>query len=217
MSSRQEEKERRRRERLAAEEAATRASARKRRLQIGGGAVLLIAVIAVIAVIALAGGNDSGGSTANLSADARAAGCRFNSYRSEGRDHTSGKVTYKTNPPTSGSHNPVPAQDGIYAVGNEPAAGNWVHSLEHGRILFQYKPGSPQGDIAKLRSLAEEELNGSAAYHVLLFQNNTSMSAQYAAVAWTKSLTCDKLTTQSLDVMREFRKQFTDKGPEFIP
>ncbi|MEY2533819.1 MAG: hypothetical protein QOF29_1729, partial [bacterium] len=41
--------------------------------------------------------------------------------------------------------------------------------------------------------------------------------AQYAAVAWTKSLTCDKLTTQSLDVMREFRKQFTDKGPEFIP
>jgi hypothetical protein len=219
MSSRQQEKERRRQERLEAEQAATTGASRKRKLQIAGGLVLAIAVIAVIAVIALAGGKDSGGggNAASLAADARTAGCRFNSYRSEGRDHTTGKVTYKTNPPTSGSHNPVPAQDGIYAPGNEPAAGNWVHSLEHGRILLQYKPGSPQADIAKLRSLADEKINGSAGYHVLMFQNNTKMTAQYAAVAWTKSLTCDKLTSQSEDVIREFRKQFTDKGPEFIP
>jgi hypothetical protein len=43
------------------------------------------------------------------------------------------------------------------------------------------------------------------------------MPSQYAAVAWTKSLTCDKLTTKGIDVMRQFRKQFTDKGPELSP
>jgi hypothetical protein len=218
MSSRQQEKERRREEREAAEAAATRSESRKRKLQIGGGAVLVAAVIAVIAVVALAGG-DKGGSadTGDLAANATAAGCTYKAYRSEGRDHTSDKVKYKTNPPTSGPHNPVPAQDGIYAPGNEPAPENWVHSLEHGRVLFQYKPGTPAADVAKLRSLAQEELNGSAGYHALMFQNNTNMPTQYALVAWTKSLTCEKLTSQSEDVMRQFRKAFTDKGPEFIP
>jgi hypothetical protein len=216
MASRQEEKERRRRERLEAEQAASRAASRKRTLQIGGGLVLIVAVIAVIAVVALAGGGDKA-DTSNLAADATAAGCTFNSYKSEGRDHTTKPVKYKTNPPTSGAHNPTPAEDGIYAPGNEPAAGNWVHSLEHGRVLFQYKPGTPAADIAKLRELAEEPLNDSAGYHVLLFQNNTKMPSQFALVAWTKSLTCDKLTSESMDVMRQFRKAFTDKGPEFIP
>jgi hypothetical protein len=217
MASRQQEKERRRQERQAAEEAATRSAARKRRLQIGGAAVLVVAVIAVIAVVALAGGGSDTPSQSNLVADAKAAGCTFSSFKSEGRNHTSAKVKYKTNPPTSGSHNPVPAQDGIYAPGNEPAPENWVHSLEHGRVLFQYKPGTPSADVAKLRSLAEEKLNGTAAYHVLMFQNNTKMPTQFALVAWTKSLTCDKLTPKSEAVMRSFRKTFTDKGPELIP
>ena len=87
----------------------------------------------------------------------------------------------------------------------------------HWRVLFQYKPGTPQADIAKLRKLDEEKINGSAGYHALLFRNNTNMPARFAAVAWTKSLTCDRLTSQSMDAMREFRKAYTDKGPEFIP
>jgi len=218
MASRQEEKERRRRERLAAEQAARKAASRKRTFRIGGAVVLVAAVVAVIAVVALAGGDDKSTTSAStLAADATAAGCTFNTYKSEGRTHTTGKVKYKTNPPTSGNHNPTPAQDGIYAPGNEPAPENWVHSLEHGRILFQYKPGTPASDIAKLQKVAQEPLNDSAGYHVLMFQNNTKMPSQFALVAWTKSLTCDKLTPQAMDVMRDFRKAFTDKGPEFIP
>jgi hypothetical protein len=218
MSSRQQEKERRRQEREAAEAAAVRSESRRRKLQIGGGALLVAAVIAVIAVVALAGGGKSDTvSTGALAANATAAGCTYKTFKSEGRDHTSAKVKYKTNPPTSGPHNPVPAQDGIYPPGNEPAPENWVHSLEHGRVLFQYKPGTPAADVNKLRALVQEKVNGSAGYHALLFQNNTSMPSQFALVAWTRSLTCDKLTTKSLDVMRQFRKAFTDKGPEFIP
>ena len=71
--------------------------------------------------------------------------------------------------------------------------------------------------MSKLRSLAEEKFNDSPGYHTLLFQNNTKMKPQFALVAWTKSLTCNRLTTQSEDVMRQFRKLYTDKGPEFIP
>src|SRR3954467_2806557 len=207
MASRQEEKERRRRERLEAEQAAARSASRKRTLQIAGGAALALIVIGVIAIVALAGGggNDKV-DTSNLAKDATAAGCTFKSYPSEGRNHTTGKVKYKTNPPTSGNHNPTTAQDGLYAPGNQPAPENWVHSLEHGRVLFQYKPGTPQSQVARFRKLAEEELNGAAAYHVLMFRNNTNMPTQFALVAWTKSLKCNELNAKTEDVMRAFRK-----------
>jgi uncharacterized protein DUF3105 len=217
MASRQQEKDRRRRERQEAEEAAARSAARRRRLQIIGGAILALAVIAAIAVVALAGGGDKKANTSNLAADAKAAGCTLNSYKSEGRNHGTGKVKYKTNPPTSGTHDPNAAQDGVYAPGNEPPPEHAVHSLEHGRILFEYKPGTPASDVAKFRKLAEEEFNGSAGYHTLFFRNNTKMPSQFALVAWTKLLTCDKLTDQSMNAMRDFRAAYTDKGPEFIP
>jgi Protein of unknown function (DUF3105) len=219
MASRQEEKERRRRERVEAEQAAAKAASRRRTLQLAGGGALAVIVIAVIAVVALAGGKGGGGKvdTSNLAKDATAAGCTFKSYPSEGRNHTTGKVKYKTNPPTSGNHNPTPAQDGIYAPGNEPAPGNYVHSLEHGRIEFEYKPGTPQSQVAQMQKIASEPLNGSAGYHVLMFQNNTKMPSQFALAAWTKLLTCTAMNPKSMAVMRQFRKAYTDKGPEFIP
>jgi hypothetical protein len=220
MAHRAEEKERRRQERIAQEEAARKAAARKRTLQVGGGVVLGLAVIAVVAIVALAGGGDKDKSTANVSqltTDAKAAGCTFSQFKSEGRNHTASKVTYKTNPPTSGNHNPTPAQDGIYRAGNSPPKENFVHSLEHGRIEFQYKPGASAADVAKLRALAEEPINDTPGYHMLMFENNTNMPTEFAAAAWTKSITCGQLTPQAIAAMREFRKAYTDKGPEFIP
>ena len=220
MAKRSDEKERRRQERMAAEEKARKDAARKRTLQIGGGVVVAVVVIGVVVALALAGGGGSGGSSADASTvvtDAKAAGCTYKQFPSQGRTHTTSKVNYKTNPPTSGPHNPTPAQDGIYAPGNEPAPENYVHSLEHGRIEFEYKPGTSSADVKKLQDLALEKLNGSAGYHILMFQNNTKMPTQFGLAAWTKLLTCDKLTPQSIDVMRQFRKAYTDKGPEFIP
>src|SRR5919108_3933741 len=219
MAHRTEEKERRRRERIEREEAARRAAARKRMLQLGGGVIGALVVVAVIVVLVAGGGGggDDGVNASKVTADAKAAGCTFSSFPSEGRTHTAGKVTHKTNPPTSGNHNPTPAQDGIYRAGNTPPKENFVHSLEHGRIEFQYKPGAPAADVAKLRALAEEPLNDTAGYHTLFFENNTNMPAEYAATAWTKSITCPRLTPAALDAMRDFSKAFTDKGREFIP
>jgi hypothetical protein len=219
MSSRSQEKERRRQERLAREQAAQRAVARKRTLQIGGVVLVGLVALAVVAVLVFAGGGgtDSSVNASQVATAAKAAGCTFQSFPSEGRTHTAGTVNYKTNPPTSGNHNPTPAQDGFYRAGNTPPKENFVHSLEHGRIEFQYKPGAPAAEVARLRRLAEEPLNGSGGYHVLFFENNTNMEPEYAATAWTKSIACPQLTTQSLEAMRTFRQAFTDKAPERIP
>jgi Protein of unknown function (DUF3105) len=219
VASRAEEKERRRREREAQELAAQRAASRRRALQVGAGAVAGIAVIGVVALLALGGGDGGDGtaSASEIAADARAAGCTFRQFPSEGREHTTGKVTYRTNPPTSGNHNPLPAPDGIYKPGNEPNKENWVHSLEHGRILFQYAKRTPQGDVNRMIALAQEKLKGSDGYHTLVFQNNTNMPARFAAVAWTRSLTCNRLGDPQLSAMRKFREAYTDKAPEFVP
>jgi hypothetical protein len=219
MAHRSEEKERRRLERIEREEAARRAAARKRMLQLGGGVIGGLIVIAVIVVVVAGGGGGGGDKVdpAKLTTDAKAAGCTFSQFKSEGRTHTASKVTYRTNPPTSGNHNPTPAQDGIYRAGNTPPKENFVHSLEHGRIEFQYKPGASAADVAKLRALAEEPINDTPGYHMLMFENNTNMPTDFAAAAWTKSITCGQLTPQAIDAMREFRKAYTDKGPEFIP
>lgn len=219
MAKRADEKERRRQERLEAEQAAQKAASRRRTIQIAVGALLALAVVSAIVVVATAGGggSDTKADATKVAADAKAAGCTYKTFKSEGRTHTARKVTYKTNPPTSGGHNPVPAPDGIYDAGNEPAKEATVHSLEHGRVLLQYKPGTPAADVARLRRIAESEIKGTGGYHTLMFQNNTNMPAQVAASAWTRSITCDKLTPEAITALTAFRSAFVDKGPEFIP
>lgn len=219
MASRQEEKEQRRREREAREAEARRAAQRRRTLQIGGGAALVVAVIAAIAIIALAGGSSttSTASAGEVASKAKVAGCTFRSLPQYGRGHTLSKVQYKSNPPTSGPHNPVPASDGVYAPGNEPSPEHAVHALEHGRIEFEYLPGSSAQDIQTLVNLSQESYKGNPAYHTLVFENNTKMPFHFAAVAWQHYIGCSTLSPAAVQAMRAFREAFTDKAPEYIP
>jgi Protein of unknown function (DUF3105) len=236
VASRQEEKERRRAERLAEEEKARAAAQRARRLQMVGGAVLVAAVVVVAAVlISSSGGSDkspsakAGNSGVAIPAAgplakgdkvdqaARAAGCTAKTFPVEGRSHVTSTVNYKTNPPTSGNHNPTPAEDGIYDPGNTPAKENFVHALEHGRIEIQYRPGTPKRARDQLETLFNEKVNGTEGYHTLLFQNNTNMPYAVAATAWTHLLGCPKMNDKVFDAIRAFRLAYTDKGPEFIP
>jgi hypothetical protein len=135
----------------------------------------------------------------------------------EGRTHVDGDVAYETNPPTSGDHAPVPAEDGVYAPGDTPTKESLVHSLEHGRIQFQYQPGSSQETIDTLVNLLEEPVEGTPGYHSQVFENTTGMTAPVAATAWGQMLTCDELSGEAIDALRAFRERYTDKGPEFVP
>lgn len=230
MSSRQEEKARRRKEREEQERAAAKGAARIKRLQLAVGAVLALAVIvAVVVAITSSGGSSSdsaakpsgkahvpppGANAKNLTAAARAAGCKLLNPASEGQTHTDKVVTYKSsNPPASGPHNPVAAQDGLYAPGNEPAKESWVHMLEHGRVLIQYRPGSTKALVDQMETVGSEN----DGYHVGVMENNTKMPYQVAAIAWTHVLGCPSMNPRVFDAIRAFRDQYTDQGPERIP
>jgi hypothetical protein len=220
MSSRQEQKEQRKQERLERERAAAAEAKRRRLLQIGGGAIVALAIVAGVALAVTGGGSSKRPSEAAVKVAARAAGCVYRAFPSEGRGHTAATRTaanYKTNPPTSGDHNPNPAQDGLYDAGNEPPIGNWVHTLEHGRILLQYTPNAPSADVAALTKLFQQPvLDSGKSYHMVLMQNNTKMPFQTAAVAWQHYVGCKDAAPAAIKAMRLFRDRFVDKGPELI-
>ena len=75
---------------------------------------------------------------------------------------------YQVNPPTSGTHAPTWAEDGIYGPGTTPTLGTLVHTLEHGRIDIQYRRARRRRRSRSSTALYNELDNG---YHLLLFEN----------------------------------------------
>lgn len=176
-------------------------------------AVLVAATVGVLLYVLLSGGGPgpaSGSAVADARRAASAAGCTLASFPSEGRGHTTGRVTYGTNPPTSGPHNPAPAPDRVYTTA--PPAVNYVHSLEHGRIELQYRPGAPAAVSAALRAVYTE-----SPHHVLLFPNNTGMPFLVAATAWKHRLGCARFNARVPAALRSFRDAYRDHGPEAVP
>lgn len=229
MASREEEKRRRREERLAAERAEAERQERARRLRLGGGLALLALIVAGVVVALVAGGGDSGpsgtGASAklppqrikDLNAAAKAAGCTLQSYPKDyeiNRNHLpdTTKLKYRTNPPAFGNHYEVPASDGNYVGQGTPAAGNLLHALEHGRVEIQYRPGLPKKNVDQLEALFDEKSDV-----MLLFENQTGMKDEVAAVAWTHILRCPKFTPRFFDAARAFRDKYKLKAPEVIP
>jgi Protein of unknown function (DUF3105) len=236
MAHRKEEKERRREERLAKERAEAAAAARRRRFTLALGGAL--AAAAVVGAVALAGsvtlsGDDAGSEPrqaddvaevqlpepqiGDLEGAAEAAKCTVRHPEIEGQAHAD-KVfkasDYKTNPPTSGEHNPVWYEDGIYEPGSAPDLGMQVHSLEHGRINLQYRAGTPASTIAELEALWAEQSDG---YHMLLYENVTDMPYAVAATAWGHFVGCRTMSPEVFDALRTFRNEYIDQGPENVP
>ncbi len=230
MSSRKEEKEQRRQERLAREQAESAAAQRRRRYGIIVGTILGVAALAAIGVgIAGIGSGDSSGTTGNaedtfpgavdppavnqtdLIRAAEAAGCTLSNPQIQGRTHVPDdtKVTYNTTPPTSGNHNPVPAEDGYYP--QKPDVRNTVHTLEHGRIYVHYKPTIPRRRIAQLGGLFNED-----PFHMVL-SPDPDMPYRVAVTAWGHLAGCKRVNDETFDVIRAFRDRYRDRGPEAVP
>jgi hypothetical protein len=237
VSHRQEEKQRRREERMAREAAEKKAAARRQRLQLAVGGLVAIAAVAVVVLLVSGtlGGSDGGGDgqaatpeaasnvsipeqeIGDLKEAAEAAGCKVSNPAIEGATHEDKEFTaadYKTNPPTSGNHFREWYQDGVYEPDTVPQLGMLVHTLEHGRINVQYKPGTPAETVAQLEALLAENNDG---YHMLLYENTTDMTAAVAATAWGHSVTCPEMNDQVFDAIRTFRAEYIDQGPENVP
>jgi hypothetical protein len=147
----------------------------------------------------------------DLQKAAAAAGCKLMlDLPDEGATHITEESQipdYKTNPPTSGNHNPEPLADGAYAEFPQP----WyfVHSLEHGRIEIQYSPDLPGKDQLALKGVFDEDPPG------MLFFPNPDMPYEVAVTAWTQLMGCPKYEgAKTLDAIRDFRDTYRGLGPE---
>jgi hypothetical protein len=240
MSHRKQQKEALRREREERERKAREAQQRKRMVGYGAGGLLVVAV-AIVLVVALAGGSSSeggdsksgnllpdGGSVPKqkvfqLDAAAKAAGCQLKSAKGSGvATHTSSlseRVHYNTNPPTTGRHYQIPAEDGAYA-GTPPQDEQLVHALEHGRVIIWFQPTLPADQRADIKALFDED-----SYQMLVVQRR-NMPYKIAATAWNRDpqpggtgrlLVCNQLNENTWDALRAFRDEHRSNGPEAVP
>jgi hypothetical protein len=232
MASRKAQKEAARQARLEAEREVAARAARTQRLRLGGGALLAVAAVVAVAVAIAAGGSSGPGAAsgkavktalAKLPADAAAAGCVLKDTptsigdTSDNRLHVPDgtKIPYASNPPSYGPHYAVPAHDQSYVGQTVPPIGNLVHSLEHGRVEYQYRPGLPQAQIAQLTALYNESAPPfKSQQYVLLFQNPTAMPYDVAATAWDHLLGCRTFSQKTLPALRDFRIAYSFKAPE---
>lgn len=136
----------------------------------------------------------------------------------EGHQHVpvGTEISYKHNPPASGSHYPSPAPYGVYPDPVLP--GYWVHDLEHGVVVVLYKcpeaPASCAGLQAQMRGLYEHTPPEKYGERKILITPYPKLDVPVAAVSWDHVL---KL--QSFDEARllQFYKEYVDKGREDVP
>jgi Protein of unknown function (DUF3105) len=239
VSHRREQKEALRREREERERQARAAEQRKKMVGYGIGGALALAAVIVVAVL-VAGGGGGGGSDAQaaevfpdggsfpeqkifeVAPAAKAAGCQLKSVKGSGvATHTTSldeRVKYKTNPPTTGRHYEIPAQDGIY--GKAPQDEELVHGMEHGRVIFWVKPSLPEDQRADIRALVDDDT-----YQMFLVPRS-NMPYAVAATAWNadpppggtgRLLLCNEVNDQTFDALAAFRDEHRSQGPEPIP
>jgi hypothetical protein len=148
----------------------------------------------------------------DLEESARIANCELElELPNEGNTHIEeGDETpkYESNPPTSGDHviPPLQAADGAYK--DPPDQKYVVHSLEHGRINYQYDPELPEDQQLAIKGVFDDNPDGT------LFFPNPDMPYAVAASAWQNYVGCKEFTPAALDVLRNFRDTFRGKGPE---
>ncbi len=153
----------------------------------------------------------------DLQESARMAGCELKlNLADEGNTHIPDTTpfTYRTDPPTSGNHNPTPIADGAYLTpfsddtSNSPNVRNFVHSLEHGRVEIHYSPDLPEEDQLALKGVFDEDPGG------MILIPDPNMPYAVAATAWTQLVGCQSYDPLVLDVIRNFRDTYRGNGPE---
>jgi Protein of unknown function (DUF3105) len=239
VSSRRDQKDKLRQEREQREAAAQ--AGQRRRQMIGyavGGGIVLVAVIVGVVVLAGGGSGSSaasgdvlpgGGSytqpreVSSVAAGAKLANCELSSYKAKSREHLgdiSQTVKYASNPPTSGQHYQTPAEDGAYGE-DVPDVKEFVHTLEHGRIVIWFDPKLPADERAALKKYYDDD-----PYQMVLVANQTKMPYDVAVSAWNKDpepngtgrlLACKKYNDDIFTAIEIFKDENRSRGPEPVP
>jgi Protein of unknown function (DUF3105) len=108
------------------------------------------------------------------------------------REHKSGPLTYTTNPPVGGDHNPR-WQNCNGDVYTEPIPKEHaVHSLEHGAVWLTYKQGLPADQVAKL----QQKVDGQ---DYMLMSPVASLEKNVSLQAWGYQLKVDTVDDPRID------------------
>ena len=148
----------------------------------------------------------------DLDAAAKAAGCTLKSPKIEGRGHTTTRHVRSTSRSRRrrASTTRSPAHDQAYL--KNPGDERLVHALEHGRVIYWFKPNAPANVRGDLKKLYDEEKA-----LVILTPNARPMPYQVAATAWGQLLGCPTYNDKVPDAFRAFRDAYRLKGPEYFP
>ena len=139
--------------------------------------------------------------TVTLADIAQEAGCQLHEYE---RGRT-------TNPPVTGRLVEREfVSDGSHMGEPPPSVAATTHSLLHGRVLIQYRPGLPREQIRALDRFVKRDPE-----YVVGFANQTGMSAPVAATAYLSLLTCPRVTAGTLRAVRAFRDRRKAFGNAF--
>jgi hypothetical protein len=154
---------------------------------------LAILLLAAPVGLALDGGQRPQQADQTTLADiARRAGCTLT-------DFTDGSAA--SNPPVTGRIvERAVARDGSYAGRRPPSPLATMHSLLHGRVLFQYRGDLSRDELRPLDHLTRRDRDG-----VLLFENQTGMRPRVAATAYLSRMTCPRVDPTVLDALAAFR------------
>jgi hypothetical protein len=139
-------------------------SARRAWRRIPLPALLVVALLLAAGPVVLALSRDKpharpGDTLADL---ARRSGCRLHEYENAS----------VTNPPVTGRRvERTIATDGSYIGRPTPSIHATTHSLLHGRVLIQYRPGLPEPEVRTLDRLVRDDPD-----RVVGFENQTGMT-----------------------------------------
>ena len=121
-------------------------------------------------------------------------------------------ITYRNNPPASGPHYPVWLRYQEYTVAI--ARGYWVHNLEHGAVVFLYRPDAPAATVTALRDVFRALPSDPQCNHPrALMLVDPLMPRAVAVVAADWLLDGDTVDAQRI---RDFVAQHRNHAPENI-
>jgi 2-succinyl-5-enolpyruvyl-6-hydroxy-3-cyclohexene-1-carboxylate synthase len=117
-------------------------------------------------------------------------------------------VSYVSNPPTSGSHWPVPLQEGLYDTEKPDEA--IVHSMEHGRVWVSYNPRVSEDVVSQLKKLLANQL-------IVILTPRSGNETDIALAAWNRLDTFNIEGTLDAQRVLDFVTRYKNKGPETVP
>lgn len=171
---------------------------------------LAIVVVVLAGVIALVL-RDRSGTATRVGVAAAEAGCSDVEHPQEqeaahievGSEHP----PYSSNPPTSGPHYASPGDAAFYTTAIEPET--VIHNLEHGQIVFWYRPDASQELLDQLERVVRQEALASIGVPWPQIEEPYN----FAITAWGAIQQCEQVSQEVID---EFRREFQGRGPENV-